>query len=255
MFFIASKIFDFILSPFTWIILLLIAAITVKKVDLKKKLILGCFILLLFFSNPLICNSSMEAWEMDTYAMDKLEQPYDVAIVLGGSMRYFNYQTKRPVYSQSVDRLMQTIALYKSGRAKKILLSGGSGMVLRQEEKESEILVNVLMQAGVPTEDIIVERESRNTFENARNSSLLLKKKYANGRFLLVTSAFHMRRSLACFKKAGLHVTPFPVDEKAGNLPLSPDTVIVPDASCLVAWDALFHEWFGMLFYRFAGYI
>ena len=51
--------------------------------------------------------------------------------------------------------------------------------------------------------DILIENDSRNTYENAVNSAKMLNTSYPNGRLLLVTSAFHMRRSLACFRKTG----------------------------------------------------
>ncbi|MBK9048917.1 MAG: YdcF family protein [Bacteroidetes bacterium] len=147
------------------------------------------------------------------------------------------------------------IALYKQGKVRKILLSGGSGMVFSPEEKESVVLERVLLQSGIPAADILIENDSRNTYENAVNSAKRLNASHSNGRFLLVTSAFHMRRSLACFQKTGLQIDAFPVDEKAGIRPLTPDNTIVPDAQCLVNWDMLFHEWFGMITYKLAGYI
>lgn len=255
MFFILSKILEFLLLPLTWILGLLILSFCIKKEHLRRKLMALAIGIALFFTNPFIVSRTLNWWETDPYNSAIITQPYDVAIVLGGSLRYFDDHTQRPVYSMSVDRLLQGIALYKQGKVRKILLSGGSGMVFSPEEKESVVLEKVLLQSGIPAADILIENESRNTYENAVNSAKMLNASHPNGRFLLVTSAFHMRRSLACFRKTRLQIDAFPVDEKAGIRPLTPDNTIVPDAQCLVNWDMLFHEWFGMITYKLAGYI
>lgn len=256
MFFILSKILDFLLNPLTWILAGMVCSLVVTSPKLKKRWLMITIFTAIFFTNPFIINKIFHAWESDPYASDTITVPFDAAIVLGGSLRYYDEATKRPVYSLSVDRLMQAIALYKSGKVKQLILSGGSGMVLQPDEKESVILYKVLMESGIPSGAVLLENESRNTHENAVYTAALIRNHFkTDSRFLLITSAFHMRRSLACFNKTGLEITPFPVDEKAGSRPLSPDNTIVPDAQCLVSWDMLMHEWFGILTYRFAGYI
>lgn len=256
MFFILSKILDFLLNPLTWILAGLLCSLLVTGSKWKKRWLVITLSTAFFFTNPFIINKIFHLWEVDPYASGTIKEPYDAAIVLGGSLRYYDEATKRPVYSLSVDRLMQAMALFKEGKVKKLILSGGSGMVLQPDEKESLILYRVLMESGIPPEAVLLESESRNTYENAVYSAALIRKEFSTGsRFLLITSAFHMRRSLACFAKTGMTVTPYPVDEKAGERPLSPDNTIVPDAQCLVSWDMLLHEWFGMLTYRLAGYI
>ncbi|MEO5570284.1 MAG: ElyC/SanA/YdcF family protein, partial [Bacteroidia bacterium] len=83
----------------------------------------------------------------------------------------------------------------------------------------------------------------------------ILKKDFAEQKFLLVTSGYHMRRSLACFKKAGIKADPFSVDEHSGKGQFTVDKILVPDAECLDGWDSLLHEWVGYLSYWIAGYI
>ena len=119
----------------------------------------------------------MKKWEVKPVNLQTGIKPYDVGILLGGSLRSYDQEFGRPVYSQSVDRLLQTIALYKSGKVKKILLSGGSGSVTRPNERESEIILKVLLQTGIPENDIIIENTSRNTYENAIYTAEILKKR------------------------------------------------------------------------------
>ena len=119
-------------------------------------------------------------------------------------MRYYDSNTKRVVYGSSVDRLIQAIALYHNGKVRKILLSGGSGYISFPEWRESVYLAEVLEQSCIPDSSIIIEKNSRNTRENAVESAKILGNGKYGQRFLLITSGTHMKRSLACFKKAGL---------------------------------------------------
>lgn len=197
----------------------------------------------------------MEFWEIPLYNSASITEPYNVAILLGGSMRYNDSVIGRPIYSHSVDRLIQCTSLYKSGKVKKILVSGGSGFLMRPYEKESVVIAKVLMDSGIPAEDIIIENESRNTYENALFSTAIINKKFPGSTVLLITSAFHMRRSAACFENAGLKVVPFPVDRKSNITVNSLDRILLPEANSLVTWDILVHEWVGWIIYKWQGYI
>ena len=210
--------------------------------------------LLLFFTNPFIINLVMQAWEVPSRPAKSIALPYEGGIVLGGAMRYYNSTMERPVYGSSVDRLMQTIVLYQEGKIRKIVLVGGSGLVLMQDPKESEILYQLLVKMNIPAEDIIVEKHSRNTYENAINTAAILRSGQNNGKFLLITSGYHMRRSLACFEKAGFQVDPYPVDEHSGKPEFTPDKLFLPEAANLETWDLLLHEWVGYIMYKLAGY-
>lgn len=255
MFFYLSKILHFLIAPFTWFFILAAIARFTKNPVRKRKWWITAFVVLIIFSNPFLANEVMKSWEMTPVNSQTITEPYDVGILLGGSLRSYDQQFSRPVYSQSVDRLLQTIALYKSGKVKKILLSGGSGSVTRPDEKESEIIMKVLEQTGIPSQDILIENISRNTFENATYTADILKKTHPGGKFLLITSSFHMRRSFACFTKTGLNTVIFPVDPRAHTHMYTPENAIFPHAGALLIWDALIHEWMGIVSYKLAGYI
>ena len=255
MFFVLSKVLDFLISPFSWIIILFFIGFRVKSQNKKHLLFLTSFCMLLFFSNPFIIINVQRAWEIPSRSIESIKQPYDIGIVMGGSMRYYDQQAKRVVYSTSVDRLLQAMELYHSGKIKKILLTGGSGFVNFQDWKESGLIAKVLLKSGVKQEDIILENNSRNTYENAEMSAVILKQHYPNARCILITSAFHMRRSLACFKKAGITMDPFSVDVRSGIREYTLDKIIEPNAENIWAWDTIIHEWVGMGMYFFVNYI
>jgi len=252
MFFLLSKVFEFLLLPLTWIIVLL--GMGIYNNSKGRKMVLAAFLMLVFFTNPFLINVALQSWEVPGRKTSSIDAPYDVVVVLGGSMRYYNGELDRPVYSSSVDRMLQAIALYKQGKVKKILLSGGSGRVLFPGERESAILAGILDNAGIPPQDVIIENNSRNTWQNALESATLLKNGTFGSRVLLLTSAFHMRRSLACFAKAGIKCDPWSVDQRSGQGTFTPDRLILPEAAAMGLWDILMHEWFGVIFYKIAGY-
>lgn len=255
MFFVLSKILDFFATPLSWIFVCVLLAVVSKNKKLKYRFSIGAVVILLVFTNPWLVSSVMEAWEVPAFRSATITKPYDVGIVLGGSMRYYDPVPARVVYSSSADRLLQALQLYHDKKIKKILLSGGSGFVNFQDWKESGLIADVLLKSGVPREDILLENNSRNTYENAKFTALLLKDKTQGDRFLLITSAFHMRRSMGCFEKVHLKVTPYPVDTRSASHIHTLDKIIQPDAECLAQWDILMHEWMGMLMYKMMGYI
>lgn len=255
MFFSLSKILEFLLLPMTWILAMFVWGMIRYNSRFGRRLLTACIAMLLFFTNPFLVNRVMDVWEVKPYSSVQIQEPYEIGVLLGGSMKYYNDVLERPVYSQSVDRLLQTIELYHDNKIDKILLSGGSGRLTRPDEKESPVIEQVLIRCGIERDDIIRESESRNTWENAVYSAELINENYKGSRVLLITSAWHMRRSIACFNAAGINAVPYPVDERAGKGAWTPDRLIIPSAASLHNWNTLIHEWFGCIMYKLAGYI
>ncbi len=254
-FFTASKIFDYLTSPTVWIVFCFLIGWFKRNGKIGRRFQIVGLSLLLFLSNPFIISQLLQVWEVPSRNAKSITNPYDVGIVLGGSMRYYNNETQRVVYGSSVDRVLQAIQLYHDKKIKKILFSGGSGYVMMPDWKEAAWLAEMTVKCGVPKEDIIIENESRNTFENAVMTTTILKTNLYGNRFLLITSALHMRRSLLCFEKAGLKTEPFSVDERSGKGIYTPDKIFIPDVENINNWDSLIHEWLGIFAYKLAGYI
>ena len=255
MFFILSKVLDFIISPIIWVLISLAAGLLAKQPKRKRKALLAGFFMLLFFTNPFILNQVMHAYEFRSFKSADITKQYDVAIVLGGATRYFNSETIRPVYGSGVDRLIQAVDLYKSKKVKKILLTGGSGYLLNQNFKEADLLRKVLQNMAVADSDIIIENQSRNTYENAKMTAAILRTTKYGSSYLVITSAFHVRRTKGCFEKQNIVATYYPVDEHSGAFELTPDKMFVPNEGALNSWNLLIHEWIGLLSYKMAGYI
>jgi uncharacterized SAM-binding protein YcdF (DUF218 family) len=253
MFFILSKLLTFIITPIIWVIIfLLIAAFTKDKLQ-KKKCLYGGVGLLLLFTNSFVFDEVVRLWEVKAVAPSKIKN-YEVGILLGG-MSVYDQELDRVQFYRGGDRLMQTIELYKTGKIKKIIFTGGSGRLLHPEMKEGIYLKRYLLYLGVPESDFLIESESNNTHENAVFTKTLLDQKKIAGDFLLITSAFHMRRSLACFEKVGIKTTPYSTDRYAGSRKFEFDFLFIPNASAMNDWNVLIHEIVGYVSYKIMGYV
>ena len=251
-FFFLSKILSFIVTPIIWIFGLLVYAVLSKTESRKKRAVIAAVVLFYIFSNSFILDEVMRAWEIPAVKTEALGK-YDAGIVLGGMMSY-DQQLDRTQYERSVDRLIQAIELFKSGKIKSIFFTGGSGSITYSDIKEAPHIKELLHSLGIPDSCIITEGESKNTHENAEFSKPILEKKFPKGKFLLITSASHMRRAMACFKKAGITAIPFSVDRQSGPRKFTLDHLLIPSIEALREWNSLIHEWVGCITYKIAGY-
>lgn len=257
MFFILSKTLVYLILPVPFLALLLIIFLLVRNRKLKRVfLILFCSFFFLY-TNPFLANYVMRWWETPATPIAELEEAYDAAIILSGVTDTDKYPQDRVHTNKGADRILHTLQLYKLGKVPLIIVSGGSGKLITEEEAaEAELIKRVLLLSGVAEKDIMTEEESRNTYENALFTTRLIKEKnLAEDKLLLVTSAFHMRRSLASFKKAGLLPRPYAVDFYAGEPEYTPDHLLIPDPGAINQWTKLISEWTGCLMYRMSGYI
>lgn len=250
MFFFFSKIFYYFLTPVFWISICLLLHFIIKKKILKKIMLIASFSILVIFSNRAIFQYVSEKWEIKSLPAESVTKKYDYAIVLGG-MAMENDKTRKLYVSQSIDRLLQAINLYHNKKVDKIVITGGSGLLMTQEKKESLVLENFCKQFKVDERDIIIEYQSRNTHENATYTK---EKVGTSNSCILITSGYHMRRSMGCFRKEGFSYDVLATDPL--GLPfLEVDDYIIPKAEPLLNWNFIIKEWVGMLAYKIAGYI
>lgn len=255
MFFILSKVLVFLLKPITWVAGLLFLSWFSAKPKRKRRYVMFALVLLLLFSNGFIFNIVISAWEPETVTAEKIEKPYAVGILLGG---YSNLNI-RPAHdrhnlNERANRFANALELYKKGKVRKLLLTGGQGSITKRNPPEASEVVEFLETQGVPRGDILVEDQSRNTYENAVFSKALIGEQQLQGPFLLLTSAWHMPRASACFEQVGLDVTPFAVDYLTEEWAPSPEQLVLPNARTLYLWELIIKEWVGILAYRVKGY-
>jgi uncharacterized SAM-binding protein YcdF (DUF218 family) len=253
MFFILAKTLFILFLPLLWITIFLIYSLF--SGNKKRKIIffrIG-LILLIFFSNSFIINEILSAWEINSIKISDVKK-YDYGIVLTGVTNSRRTPRDRVNFDKGADRVLHTIQLYKLGKIKKIIISGGSGLLMGDSISEAEDLAKVFLLCGVPEQDLILEKKSINTRENALLTKKLIDQKNLKGNYLLITSAFHMRRSKLCFDKVGLKTDVFPVDFYSEQRRFSPD-ILLPNEYALSKWTILSHEILGIITYKVMGYI
>ena len=253
MFFVLSKILYFLIAPLVWILLALFVALFTKKEKRKRIALLTATVLVVVFTNPFISNEAWLLWERSPKPMASLPA-YDAAIILTGLTEMDKSPHDRVYTNKGADRVLHTIQLYKQGKCRYIIVSGGNGSLQDKFSTEAVSLQKILLNAGVPDSVILLEDKSRNTYENAQFTKRLLDQRPALKKLLLVTSAFHMRRSEACFKKAGVQADTFPADFYTYDRAWEPSRLIIPEEKVLVHWQKLIHEVAGYVIYKMAGY-
>jgi len=256
MFFIISKVFGFLTSPFTWIAAGIIYALITKIPQRKQKALIFSCLIFLIFSNEFLAEEALRTLEIENSTFKENEQ-YDVGIILGGMIRY-DARNDRVIFNQNIDRLLQPLILQKKGKIKKLLISGGSGDINHPEIKEAALLRRVACELGFDTNDVWIETKSRNTRENAKYSRELLQEKFKNykdQKILLISSATHMKRSLGCFKKEGVNAIPYGTAKLSGPRDIHFQKLFIPNVYAIHAWEIFFHETLGLWTYKLAGYI
>jgi len=211
--------------------------------------------LLLLFTNEFLANGLLRWWEVPPVEFNEMRETYDVGIVLSGVTSSKKEPNDRVHFSAGADRVIHTFQLYEKGIIKKILVSGGSGDLADQSYSEAENLYRIFQLFGVSEQDIIVEADSKNTRENALFSAEILNRSFPQGEFLLITSAFHMRRSAACFDAVGIAADPFSTDVRTVDAYYLLPYFWMPGAGAIGNWTILFKEIAGYIVYALIGYI
>ena len=249
MFFLLSKVLDFVLLPTVWLLVLLVLAVLARQ---PRRWLLAALALFLVTTNPLLVNELLLVWERPPVPLAALPRRADAAVLLTGITQVQKSPHDRVYLGYGADRFTNALWLYRAGRVRRIIVSGGSGAVQATAHTEADDLTTLLRLAGVPNSAIIREEKSRNTRENA----LFTKQLLAPGQdtLILVTSAYHQRRAMGCFVKVGLHPIGFPAGYRSTDRRRTPDAWLVPSSEALASFSLLTHEVVGWLMYKVLGY-
>ena len=255
MFFVLSKTFGIMLLPTNFLIgvgLLGAILLATRLAPLGKRLVIASIVLLA------ICGFS-PLGNLVLYPLESRFPPWDAArggpdgiVVLGGSIDPdLSAAHRGAVLSGAADRIIATAALAHRYPNARIIFTGGSANLISTDAKEADYAAAIFESLGISKQRLTMERLSRNTQENAEFSKALAAPK-SGERWLLVTSAYHMPRSVGLFRKAGFAVEPYPVDwrvgGRAGLLKFSAFAV-----EGLARVDAGVREWIGLAAYRISG--
>ncbi|SNC64649.1 Uncharacterized SAM-binding protein YcdF, DUF218 family [Hymenobacter gelipurpurascens] len=255
MFFVLSKILDFLISPMLWFIGLLLLALLLRHTKWRNRLLVAAVGLALLLTNAALVNEALLAWEVPPVRLTSLGH-HDAGILLTGITATRKSPHDRVYVAQGADRLLHTLWLYRAGRIRKIIVSGGSGDLAGAKVRaEAQELTTLLRLAGVPQQDILLEKNSRNTRENALNTKALLARHPDIKSLVLITSAFHERRALGCFRAVGLQPAVFPASYYSSDRQTTLTYWLVPSDEAPRLWSVLLHEMVGYAVYRVLGYV
>ncbi len=229
------KALSLFLMPLGWAIMVLITSILLIVYKRRKAtivLLVFLFGWLWMWSTPMWGNYLQGKLESQNPWKPAAAYPLaDAIVVLGGGIRG-DAGPKLPSLdlNSAADRELFASQLYKAGRAKKIIASGGVDLI-SGTGVAGVAMKEFLELLGVPAEVIIVEGLSKNTLENARQIQRLMEPVKGKS-ILLVTSARHMPRAYWLFDRTGLKVIPAPADFEIVKPPFSLN-LLLPDAEAL----------------------
>jgi uncharacterized SAM-binding protein YcdF (DUF218 family) len=195
--------------------MLLIIVILIGLIKNKKKLIYIAIGVLYIISTPIFSNNFFKLVEGSEYrkpvsAIDSS----DAIVVLSGMLEINEVGDSTYVEWGDPDRFFGGIALFKAGKAQRLIFTGGKMPWNKAKKTEGEVLKEYAISNGIPSDKILVTKDVKNTADEAVAVKELLS---PNKKIILVTSAYHMYRAKRLFEGEGFIVIPYKVDYKASR--------------------------------------
>ncbi len=254
MFFYLSKILWFLVNPGNILLVAIVVGVAMLWTRRYRagRLLLGfCALAAILVATVPVGKNMIMTLENRFPMVRQLPERIDGIIVLGGIVNERLTRSRGQMsVGSGISRLLEFADLSKKYPNAKLVFTGGSGKILSQDIKEADVLEPLLAVLGIDTGRMIYENNSRNTFENATLTKLLVNPG-PDETWILITSAFHMPRSMGVFRKAGWNVIPYPVDYSYGADETQALFFSLPGG--LVTLSSGLHEWLGLVFYRLTG--
>ena len=257
---LASKILPLLLDPLVLAIVLLVSSFLGRKrrPKLFQIMYVVSVILLSTAGCPIVADwlaGSLEGQFPDVGA-DFLPSAQAI-VVLGGAINMPGKIHHASGIIDPSDRLLMALRSYHAGKAPLVVLSGGNNPLFSGKvpgPSEAEVMRQLLIEWGIPYAAIQVEGDSINTRENALFSRRLLVE-HGIWRIILVTSAIHMPRAAAAFRKVGFEVVPAPADFQTGWGETKAIFRWLPSSDALDGSSGAMREWLGVWAYRLRGWV
>lgn len=251
--FILSKVLWPFASPANFLVLLAVVALAVQLFGRRRLgLALNALFTALLVALMLLPVGARLIYPLEArFPQPILPERVDGVIVLGGAVDpSASAAWGRPTVNHAADRMTEFAWLARKYPEARLVFTGGSGSLSRPDMTEAPIARAVFERMGAPVDRILFEDKSRNTFENAVFTRELVRPQPGET-WVLITSAYHMPRSVGIFRKLGWTVLPDPVGYYTGE---DSTTRIGPNlAGDLSLIDEAVHEWLGLLTYRLLG--
>lgn len=255
MYFVLSKTVGYMLTPSNLLIELgLLGGILLltRFARAGRRLMVASFVLLALFAYSPLANFLLYPLESRFPKWDASRGDPDGIVVLGGAIDPdLSAAHGAPVVGGSADRIVGAAMLAHRYPKARLVYTGGSARLLQAGAREADHATALFEGLGIAKSRLTMERDSRNTGENAEFVRELVRPKPGE-RWLLVTSAYHMPRSVGLFRKAGFPVEAYPVDWKVGGAGDLFRYYVVATGG-LARLDLGAREWLGLIAYRLAG--
>lgn len=252
--FIVAKLFAFVTQPLAWVLTLLALGLLLQRRWRRT----GTALLWSALAVLLI-----QGWEpLPDALLRRLEQQYPAptaidlsryagVVVLGGATEasYVWEGHEQPALNEAAERMTAALPLLQQAPQLVLLFTGGEGELFGNGLTEAERARRFYAQMGVAPQRLLLESASRTTYENAVLSAQLPGVDKTRP-WLLLTSGWHMPRSMAAFEKAGWNVTPWPTDYRAGLHTPWMRYSLVRGAD---KWRTALHEILGLWMYGLTG--
>lgn len=257
MFFVISKVFWLLVQPLSLSFLFALVGVILLALGRRRLGIsaatLGVLVLgLASFTN--IGEVAIAPLENAFARPAELPAQVDAIVLLGGSTSA-RVSTARQVVeaTEAGDRLVETLWLAQRYPTARIVLTGGSGALgVGEVDAEATTMQRFLLAFGISPERLVLEGASRNTDENAEYTRQLLGQ--SPGNVVLVTSAFHMPRSIGLFRKVGIEAIAWPTDYRSTGEGGWRIDAVEPVSNLETASVAM-KEWIGLVVYHWTGRI
>ena len=256
---IYNSVLSLVYPPGSCCVCLAGALVFRKRKRLSLALLSAAVGILMVFGNRLVVHALARPLERKHVPAHPL--PAAQAIVsLGSGARPASGPRPTPSLGHDGDRIIYAAELYHEGKAPLVVCTGGIVPGSGRQHPGSTDIATLLKMLGVPAAAIVEEPRSRSTFEDAIFTRDILRTNQVK-RVLLVTSAVHMPRALAVFRKQcpDIEFTPAPTDfgkDWDGDATLPRILwAFVPKAEPLAASNLVIHEYLGLVYYKLRGWI
>jgi uncharacterized SAM-binding protein YcdF (DUF218 family) len=246
-----------LLEPYTLLLLaLLVSFIVAHRVSVTRGrafwVSLAILVTLVVVSMPLFGYISLGSLEWRYKPNTVVPSREDVIVVLSGNfVQEDETCQKNRLGSETLERCLEAVHWYKQADGCRLLVSGGNIVPQSDCPALAEVMREFLLQQGVAAEDITMEDRSTTTAENAKFCAPLLAEN-RKAKVFLVTTAFHMPRSVDCFAKNGVTVLPIPCRRQAAHHEYGIRS-FVPAVRGISQTCQAAHEWTGYVWYWLSG--
>jgi len=248
--FIVQKVLLILILPPASLLLLIVSGLVLqrwRRTAGRALLVIGLTLLYGLSIDP-VADRLIRPLEASSRPFSGTDPKADAVVVLGGGAYDLSWVPAQPAPAEkSLVRLVNGIYRARSLHLP-LIITGGSGRITPGGASEADAMADAAVRLGFPRKDILTESRSRNTWENAE----AVKQAIRGRTIILVTSAFHMKRSSGMFRKQGFTVIPDPTGYLSQSQPSSL-TRLLPTADALHTSSTALAEYLSLAWYWSTG--